>query len=51
RLVVAARGRQLQGDDQYIILQAKRGRRQSAKRHCSATLYSNGATSVAVYCG
>ncbi|GFT90836.1 transposable element Tc3 transposase [Trichonephila clavipes] len=33
RLVVAARERQLQGDDQYIILQAKRGRRQ---RHCSA---------------
>ncbi|GFX70762.1 hypothetical protein TNCV_1337241 [Trichonephila clavipes] len=22
-----------------------------SKRHCSATLYSNGATSVAVYCG
>ncbi|GFV37291.1 transposable element Tcb2 transposase [Trichonephila clavipes] len=34
------------GDERYIILQAKRGR-----RHCSATLYSNGATSVAVYCG
>ncbi|GFS61078.1 transposable element Tcb2 transposase [Trichonephila clavipes] len=33
------------GDDRYIILQAKRRQRQSA------TLYSNGATSVAVYCG
>ncbi|GFX11005.1 transposable element Tcb2 transposase [Trichonephila clavipes] len=39
------------GDDIYIFLQAKRSRRQSSKRHCSATLYSNGATSVAVYCG
>ncbi|GFU19036.1 transposable element Tcb2 transposase [Trichonephila clavipes] len=32
-------------DGRYIILQAKRGRWQSA------TLYSNGATSVAVYYG
>ncbi|GFV94425.1 transposable element Tcb2 transposase [Trichonephila clavipes] len=31
------------GDERYIILQAKRGRR---KRHCSATLYSNAATMV-----
>ncbi|GFT07971.1 transposable element Tcb2 transposase [Trichonephila clavipes] len=30
RLLVAARGRQLQGDDRYIILQAIRSRRQSA---------------------
>ncbi|GFX78182.1 transposable element Tcb2 transposase [Trichonephila clavipes] len=37
------------GDDLYIILQAKRGA--VSKPHCSATLYSNGATSVAVYCG
>ncbi|GFU46050.1 uncharacterized protein TNCV_4692361 [Trichonephila clavipes] len=36
------------GDDQYIILQVKRA---VSKRHCSATLYSNGETSVAVYCG
>ncbi|GFY25139.1 uncharacterized protein TNCV_2482601 [Trichonephila clavipes] len=34
-------------DDRYIILQAKR----VSKRQCSTTLYSNGATSVAVYCG
>ncbi|GFT50493.1 transposable element Tcb2 transposase [Trichonephila clavipes] len=33
------------GDDQYIILQVKRGRRQSA------TPYSNGAKSVVFYCG
>ncbi|GFU35784.1 hypothetical protein TNCV_1083481 [Trichonephila clavipes] len=39
------------GNDRYIILQVKKGRRQSATPcHCSATLYSNGATSVAVYC-
>ncbi|GFW85830.1 transposable element Tcb2 transposase [Trichonephila clavipes] len=38
------------GDDQYIILQAKRGRRQSASI-IAQQLYSNVATSVAVYCG
>ncbi|GFT54379.1 uncharacterized protein TNCV_2727161 [Trichonephila clavipes] len=35
------------GDDRCIILQAKT----VSKRHCSATLYSNVETSVAVYCG
>ncbi|GFV59000.1 transposable element Tcb2 transposase [Trichonephila clavipes] len=39
------------GDDRYIILQAKTGRTVVSKRHCSATLYNNGATSVVVYCG
>ncbi|GFS73659.1 transposable element Tcb2 transposase [Trichonephila clavipes] len=38
------------GDDRYIILQAKRGRWQSASV-IAQQLYSNGATSVAVYCG
>ncbi|GFV76394.1 transposable element Tcb2 transposase [Trichonephila clavipes] len=37
------------GDDRYIILQAKRGRWQSASV-IAQQLYSNGATSVAVYC-
>ncbi|GFT41197.1 uncharacterized protein TNCV_3403561 [Trichonephila clavipes] len=39
------------GDDRYIILQAKKTPTAVSKRHCSATLYSNGTTSVAVYCG
>ncbi|GFV30121.1 transposable element Tcb2 transposase [Trichonephila clavipes] len=39
------------GDDRYIILQAKKGPTAVSKRHCSATLYSNGVASVAVYCG
>ncbi|GFX31045.1 uncharacterized protein TNCV_2025481 [Trichonephila clavipes] len=39
------------GDDRYIILQAKKRPTAVSKRHCSATLYSNGETSVAVYCG
>ncbi|GFW09529.1 transposable element Tcb2 transposase [Trichonephila clavipes] len=38
------------GDDRYIILQAKRGRRQSASV-VAQQLYGNGATIVAVYCG
>ncbi|GFV02793.1 transposable element Tcb2 transposase [Trichonephila clavipes] len=37
-------------DDLYIILQAKRGQRQSGSV-IAQQLYSNGATSVAVYCG
>ncbi|GFW49969.1 transposable element Tcb2 transposase [Trichonephila clavipes] len=39
------------GDDRYIILQAKRGRRQSERVIAQQPLDSNGATSVAVYCG
>ncbi|GFU97594.1 transposable element Tcb2 transposase [Trichonephila clavipes] len=36
------------GDGRYILLQAKKRRTAVSKRHCSATLYSNGATSVVV---
>ncbi|GFX86267.1 hypothetical protein TNCV_2561491 [Trichonephila clavipes] len=50
RLVVAARGRQLQ-----VMTNISSCRRKLptavSKRHCSATLYSNRATSIAVYCG
>ncbi|GFT27110.1 uncharacterized protein TNCV_4676251 [Trichonephila clavipes] len=48
RLVVAARGRQLQG---MTDISSCRRKEAISKRHCSATLYSNGVTSVAVYCG
>ncbi|GFW97410.1 transposable element Tcb2 transposase [Trichonephila clavipes] len=50
RKVGGGQPRTTAGDDQYIILQAKRGRRQSASV-IAQQLYSNGATSVAVYCG
>ncbi|GFV14797.1 hypothetical protein TNCV_3960071 [Trichonephila clavipes] len=50
RLMVAARGRQLQGMTDISSCRRKTPTAVS-KRHCSATLYSNGATSVAVYCG
>ncbi|GFV85160.1 transposable element Tcb2 transposase [Trichonephila clavipes] len=39
------------GDDRYIILKVKKRPTVVSERHCSATFYSNGATSVAVYCG
>ncbi|GFV65237.1 hypothetical protein TNCV_4572371 [Trichonephila clavipes] len=39
------------GDDRCIILQVKRGPHTTvSKRNCSGNLYSNAATSVAVYC-
>ncbi|GFT58659.1 transposable element Tcb2 transposase [Trichonephila clavipes] len=37
------------GDDRYIILHFEKRPTAVSKRHCSATLYSNGATSVIVY--
>ncbi|GFW22305.1 hypothetical protein TNCV_1430591 [Trichonephila clavipes] len=46
RLVLAARGRQLQG-----MTDISSYMRKEADSHCSATHYSKGATSVAVYCG
>ncbi|GFU63646.1 hypothetical protein TNCV_4588511 [Trichonephila clavipes] len=48
RLVVAGRGRQLQ---RMTDISSCRRKEVDGKRHCSATLYSNGSTSVAVYYG
>ncbi|GFX45496.1 hypothetical protein TNCV_2740331 [Trichonephila clavipes] len=50
RLMVAARERQLQGMTDILSRRRKEAEAVS-KRHCSATLYSSGTTSVAVYCG
>ncbi|GFW36507.1 hypothetical protein TNCV_1344681 [Trichonephila clavipes] len=50
RLAVATRGRQLQGRTDISTCRRKEAYISHSKRHCSATLYNNGATSVVVYC-